>query len=113
LNFDQAGVIQGTFSNGQISNLAQLVLAQPQNPEGLDKIGNNGFALSANSGPDPIGLAGQGNLGKIQGGSLEGSNVDLTVELSNMIIAQRGFDTNSRMISVVNETLDVLSRLGQ
>ncbi len=113
LNFDQAGVIQGTFSNGQISSLAQLVLAHPQNPEGLTKIGDNGFALSLNSGPDPIGLAGQGNLGKIQGGSLEGSNVDLTVELSNMIIAQRGFDTNSRMISVVNETLDVLSRLGQ
>ncbi len=113
LNFDQAGIIQGTFSNGQILSLAQLALAQPQNPEGLAKTGNNGYSLSPNTGPVPIGLPGQGNLGKIQGGSLEGSNVDLTNELSNMIIAQRGFDTNSRMISVVNETLNTLSHLGQ
>ncbi len=113
LNFDSTGVIQGTFSNGQTVGLAQVVLDQVQNPEGLNDAGNNDFTPSVNSGPSQTGLAGQNTFGQIQGGSLEGSNVDLTVELSNMIVAQRSFDTDSRMIAVINETLDTLSHLGQ
>ncbi len=113
LSVDQEGFIKGSFTNGQTVNLAQLALAQVQNPEGLAKIGNNDYAASPNSGPTHVGLAGTGDFGTIQGGSLEGSNVDLTVELSNMIVAQRGFDTNSRMMAVVNETLDVTDHLGE
>ncbi len=113
LNFDPTGVIQGTFYNGQIIGLAQVVLDQVQNPDGLNNVGNNDYLQSVNSGPSQAGLAGQNTFGLIQGGSLEGSNVDLTVELSNMIVAQRSFDTNSRVIAVVNETMDTLSHLGQ
>jgi flagellar hook protein FlgE len=113
LNFDATGVIQGTFSNGQTVGLAQVALDQVQNPEGLDNVGNSDYTQSVNSGPSQVGLAGQGTFGQILDDSLEGSNVDLTVELSNMIIAQRSFDTNSRMIAVINETLDTISHLGQ
>jgi flagellar hook-basal body protein len=113
LNIDETGTLQGSFSNGQNINVAQLALTQVANPNGLAKVGNNEFAASPNSGPSHVGFGGQGGFGKILSGSLEGSNVDLTVELSNMIIAQRGFETNARMITVVNETMDTLSRLGQ
>jgi flagellar hook protein FlgE len=60
-----------------------------------------------------MGLAGQNGFGTTKGGTLEGSNVDLTVELSNMIVAQRGFQTNARMVSVISDTLQVLTQLGQ
>jgi flagellar hook protein FlgE len=113
LNFNQSGVVQGTFSNGQVVNLAQVELAQVQNPEGLSNVGDNYFSPSDNSGPSQMGLAGEGNFGTIQADTLEGSNVDLSVELSNMIVAQRGFETNARMISAVNDELQVLSNLGR
>lgn len=113
LNFDQTGILQGTFSNGRTVDLAQVVIDQVQNPEGLNKIGNNGFSFSPNSGPVQSGLAGQGDFGKIQSGALEGSNVDLAVELSNMILAQRGFASNARVLSAVNENLDTLTNLGR
>ena len=113
LNFDQQGILMGTFTNNQTVALGQVVLEQVQNPEGLSKVGSNDFALSSNSGPVRVGSAGVGNFGKVLGGSLESSNVDLSVELSNMIVAQRGFETNARMISVVNDELNVLRNLGQ
>ena len=113
LSFNTTGVIQGSFTNGLTVNLAQVVLEQVQNPGGLNKMGNNAYEISPNTGPTELGLAGQGGFGTIQGGSLEGSNVDLTVELTNMVLAQRGFTVNSRVISAVSETLDVLTNLGK
>ena len=112
LSVDPTGVVQGSFSNGQVVGLAQIALAQVQNPEGLNKAGSNAYTLSPNAGYEQVGEAGTGNFGTIQSGYLEGSNVDLSVELSNMIIAQRGFDSNSRMIAVTNENLQVLTQLG-
>lgn len=113
LNIDQTGVIQGSFTNGRSIDLAQIALTQVQNPEGLNNVGNNDFSVSTNTGSTQTGFGGQGNFGKIQPDTLEGSNVDLTVELSNMIVAQRGFDSNSRMIAAVNETMNVLTDLGR
>jgi len=113
VNFDPTGTIQGSFSNGQIVPLAQVALEQVQNPDGLSKVGNNYFVNSSNSGPNQIGFGSSGTFGKIQGGTLESSNVDLSVELSNMIVAQRGFQTNARMISVVDDELNVLAELGR
>ncbi len=113
VNFDATGTINGTFSNGQVTALGQVILAEPNNPDGLANVGNNYYQTSPNSGPMFVGNAGQLDLGTVQGGTLELSNVDLTVELSNMIIAQRGFDVNSRVISVENSNLQILSQLGQ
>ena len=113
VSFDATGTINGTFSNGQVQALGQVILAEPNNPDGLANVGNNYYQTSPNSGPMFLGTAGQLDLGTVQGNSLELSNVDLSVELSNMIIAQRGFDVNSRVISVENSNLQILSQLGQ
>jgi flagellar hook-basal body protein len=113
VSFDKLGTIVGSFSNGENVALARLVMAMPDNQEGLSKVGGNYYATSANSGPMFLGQAGQLGVGTIQGNALEGSNVDLTIELSNMIIAQRGFEVNARVISVTNSTLETVTRLGQ
>ncbi len=113
VQFDKLGNIVGSFSNNQNVALAQVVLAMPNNQGGLGKVGSNYYAQSANSGPMFVGIAGQLGMGTIQGNSLELSNVDLTVELSNMIIAQRGFEVNARVISVTNSTLQTTVQLGQ
>jgi flagellar hook protein FlgE len=113
VNFDQTGTLVGSFSNGQKADLAQVVLASVSNEGGLSNVGNNHFQASPNSGSVQIGLAGQNGLGTVTGGAVEGSNVDLTIELSNMIIAQRGFDTNARVISAVSSELQTISQLGQ
>jgi flagellar hook protein FlgE len=113
LEFNQTGTIVGSFTNGQKADLAQVVLASVSNEGGLSNVGNNDFQASINSGSVQLGLAGQNGLGTIEGDSLEGSNVDLTVELSNMIVAQRGFDTNARVIAAVNSELQTVTQLGQ
>jgi len=113
MSFDGEGSIVGSFSNGQNIKLAQLVMEQVANPEGLNKVGSNYFTTSPNSGAGRLGMAAHGNFGKIQGNSLEGSNVDLTVELSNMIVAQRGFEVNAMMVSVVSDTMKVTDDLGR
>jgi flagellar hook protein FlgE len=111
--FDETGKIQGTFSNGQTIALAQVAMATVENEGGLNNVGSNYYSQSINSGAETIGLAGQNGAGTIEGGSLEGSNVDLTVELSNMIIAQRGFEVNARVITVESQNLQTLTQLGQ
>jgi flagellar hook-basal body protein len=113
LSFNQTGTIVGSFTNGQKLDLAQVALASVNNPGGLNNTGSNYYSTSINSGAMELGSAGQNGLGSIEGGSLEGSNVNLTVELSNMIIAQRGFDTNARMISVVSSELQTITQLGE
>ncbi len=113
LSFDQTGTIVGSFTNGQRVDLAQVAMAEVMNPEGLNNVGNNYFTASPSSGALQLGVGGQNGLGTIEGYSLEGSNVDLTVELTNMVIAQRGFQTNARVISAVDNTLQVLTQLGQ
>jgi flagellar hook-basal body protein len=112
VNFDETGKIVGSFSNGQTTALGQVALAKVDNEAGLTAVGNNHYQVSVNSGAETIGQAGQNGFGTIAGDSLEGSNVDLTVELSNMIVAQKGFDTNARMIATMNNILQVTSQLG-
>jgi len=113
VSFDATGTINGSFTNGQTTAIGQVVIAMPNNADGLSKVGSNYYQASPNSGPMFVGFAGQDGVGTVQGSTLELSNVDLTVELTNMIIAQRGFDVNSRVISVENSNLQILSQLGQ
>jgi flagellar hook-basal body protein len=97
LSISQAGVIEGNFTNGQTGvDLARISMARFSNPEGLSSVGGNYYTQSANSGPLTIGFAGEGTIGTLQSGALEASNVDLGLELTNMIIAQRSYDANSR-----------------
>ncbi len=111
VSFDNTGVVQGQFSNGRTVALAQLAIAGFNNESGLLRQGNNYFAASASSGQALVGVAGTGGRGSVQGSALEGSNVDIAVEFSRLIIAQRGFQVNARTITAANETLQELANV--
>ncbi|TZE83350.1 flagellar hook protein FlgE [Calorimonas adulescens] len=105
---DQYGKVVGTYSNGGRQLLGVLAIADFANEGGLQKIGDNLFIDTNNSGNPEIGQAGGRGLGVINPGTLEMSNVDLSQEFTNMIIAQRGFQANSRIITAADELLQEL-----
>lgn len=111
VSFDQTGQVQGRFSNGRTVPIAQLAIAGFNNQTGLLRDGNNYYVASAASGQPIIGTAASGGVGSIQGGSLEGSNVDVAAEFSRLIIAQRGFQVNAQTITAANETLQQLANI--
>jgi flagellar hook protein FlgE len=102
------GTIVGTYSNGQTQSLAKIALATFTNPEGLEKIGSNLYAVSANSGNYTTVVAGSGGSGSLSSGTLEMSNVDLAEQFSNMMISQRAYQANSKVISTADEMLQSL-----
>lgn len=108
---DASGVISGFYSNGRTRPLAQIALAIFHNPSGLHKIGKSLFVQSNNSGQPEIGEPGTSGRGTIAPSSLEMSNVDLAEEFTQMIVTQRGFQANSRVISVSDELLQELVNL--
>ncbi|HHC08778.1 MAG TPA: flagellar hook protein FlgE [Actinobacteria bacterium] len=99
------GSINGVFSNGESKRLAQIATATFNNPSGLLRKGESQFTASVNSGQALIGAPGGGGKGTIAAGALEMSNVDLAQEFTNLIIAQRGFQANSRIITASDEVL--------
>ncbi len=111
ISVDTHGVITGFFTNGVSRSLAQVTLAAFNNPSGLLRAGDNVFAESANSGIAVLGFAGSSNTSTVTPGALENSNVDLSQEFTNMIIAQRGFQANARVITTSDEMLTELVNL--
>lgn len=111
ISVDGQGIITGYFTNGVSRALAQVALAQFTNPSGLLRTGDNTYSQSANSGGPVIGFAGGTIASAITPGALEGSNVDISQEFTNMIIAQRGFQANARVISTSDEMLNELVNL--
>ncbi|MFE4810922.1 flagellar hook protein FlgE [Peribacillus simplex] len=109
-NIGATGEINGVYSNGLITTLGQLAVAKFSNASGLTKTGGNTFQESINSGTANINIAGEGR-GVIASGSLEMSNVDLSEEFTEMIVAQRGFQSNSRIITTSDEILQELVNL--
>lgn len=107
-SIDATGVITGSFTNGTKKSLGQIVLAKFDNPMGLQKIGNNFYENSPNSGDPQIGRPGSSGFGSINPGTLEMSNVDLSMEFTEMITTQRGFQANSRVITTTDEMLQEL-----
>ncbi|MDF2500586.1 MAG: flagellar hook protein FlgE [Anaerosporomusa subterranea] len=108
---DVNGIITGRYSNNQSRVLGQVAIANFNNPGGLTKSGESLFIQSANSGEAQIGASGTGGRGSLNPGSLEMSNVDLAQEFSNMIITQRGFQANSKIITTTDEMLQELANL--
>lgn len=102
------GTIVGAFSNGTNQALAQVALADFNNPQGLERAGDNMYTLSANSGSPVIGYSGRETSSTIASGALEMSNVDLAQEFTEMIITQRGFQANGKMITTSDEMLQNL-----
>ena len=107
------GLITGRFSNGTTRNLGQVALTRFINPDGLQPVGKNLFIESGDSGTPLVGTPGLGSFGKVVSSTLEGSNVDLGDELVNMIIMQRGFQANSRIITTTNDLLGELVNLAR
>ena len=105
------GTITGSFTNGQQKALAQLAIATFQNEDGLERIGGNQFAETAASGLAQLGTANTGRFGSIVAGSLEESNVNLANEFTNLIIAQRAFEANSRGIQTADQNLITITHI--
>jgi flagellar hook protein FlgE len=106
--FDASGTITGFYSNGKMRVIGQIALASFTNPRGLQRAGNNLFVETTNSGTFNLGEAGTEGRGTISGSALEMSNVDLAEEFTQMIVTQRGFQANSRVITVSDEMLQEL-----
>jgi flagellar hook protein FlgE len=108
ISVDNHGVITGFFTNGVNRSLAQIALASFNNPSGLIRAGGNVYEETANSGLAVIGFAGVTNSSVLTPGALESSNVDISQEFTNMIITQRGFQANARVITTADEMLNEL-----
>lgn len=110
-NVNAYGQAIGVFSNGLNRTLGQLSLANFINPAGLMRMGENIYGVSTNSGTPQYSTPGEDGRGLISAGYLEMSNVDLAQQFTNMIVAQRGFQANSRVISASDELLSELVNL--
>ena len=96
---------------GQSRPAGQIELATFRNPQGLQPLGDNGWARSYTSGDPVVGVPGDGNLGVLQAGALEESNVDITGELVNMITAQRIYQANAQSIKTIDQVLQTIVNL--
>ena len=99
------GKIVAQYSSGQQTIVGQLAMANFNNPKGLIKMGSNRYSESASSGIANVGVAATGGRGSIIGSALESSNVDIATEFTQMILAQRGYQANSRSITTADEIL--------
>ena len=102
---NSSGQIVATFGAGQTVVVGQLAMANFNNPKGLVKMGSNRYSESASSGIANVGVAATGGRGSIIGSALESSNVDIATEFTQMILAQRGYQANSRSITTADEIL--------
>lgn len=108
---DSDGIIIGTYTNGLKEEIGQVALANFVNPQGLDKIGGTYFKTTFNSGIADVLTPNSQGVGSISAGTLEMSNVDLSTEFTDMIVAQRGFQANSRSITTSDTLLEEILRL--
>lgn len=105
------GTVVGNYSNEQTQLLGQIVLANFANNEGLASEGDNVWSATQSSGVALLGTAGTGNFGTLTNGALEASNVDLSKELVNMIVAQRNYQSNAQTIKTRDQILNTLVNL--
>jgi flagellar hook protein FlgE len=105
ISVDPDGTIQGTLNPGQTIVMARVALASFNNPKGLAKIGSNLFIPNQSAGDANVGTAGTGGRGTLFGSALEQSNVDMAQQFTQMILAQRGYQANSRAITTSDELL--------
>lgn len=111
LNASADGTLTGVASNGRRIDVAQLAIARFSNNQGLENVGDNYFAQTANSGSPDVGVGQTSGRGTIRGAQLESSNVDLALEFTQLIIAQRAFSASARSITVATEVLQELNNL--
>jgi flagellar hook protein FlgE len=109
---DASGVISASFSNGQTQNVGEIAIASVTNSEGLELAGGNNYQTTAASGAASVGAPGAGGRGEIEDDTLEQSNVDISTEFANLIVAQRAFEANSKTVTtfdtVTQETINMI-----
>jgi flagellar hook protein FlgE len=110
-SFGPDGVLTGVYDDGISRSLGQVAIADFNNPMGLERVGDTAFRDSPSSGAVSLGVCGQGRRGTLMVGSLEMSNVDLAAEFTNLILAQRGFQASSRVITTSDQVLEDLVNL--
>ncbi len=103
LSIGDGGKVVGEYSNGRQVTVAQLAMATLRNPESLAAVGGNNYRLTQDSSALAMGTANTGGRGSVIGQSLEGSNVDIAREFTNLIVYQRGYQANSKVISAIDE----------
>ncbi|WP_018950208.1 flagellar hook protein FlgE [Thioalkalivibrio sp. ALMg11] len=108
VDIDDSGVVFARFTNGQSTVLGQVAMASFTNPQGLEQLGNNNWAETFAAGEPVFAAPGTGNLGSIQSGALEASNVDIAQELVNLITAQRNFQANAQTISAADQVTQTI-----
>ena len=111
INIESNGIVMARYSNGQSKPAGQVELATFRNPQGLQPMGGNEWSATYASGDPVTGIPGDGNMGLLQSGALEESNVDLTGELVNMIVAQRMYQANAQTIKTEDQVLQTLVNL--
>jgi flagellar hook protein FlgE len=111
IQVESNGIVMAQYSNGQTKPAGQVEMATFRNPQGLHPNGGNTWSRSFASGDPIVGIPGDGNLGVLQAGALEESNVDLTAELVNMITAQRVYQANAQTIKTQDQVLQTLVNL--
>jgi flagellar hook protein FlgE len=111
VSVDSTGKLIAQYSNGQTKAAGQLELATFRNPQGLAAQGGNSWKQTSASGGPIVGVAGDGNLGSLNAGSLEESNVDLTAQLVQMITAQRDYQANAQTIKTMDQAMQTLVNL--
>ncbi|MFO1389073.1 flagellar hook-basal body complex protein [Cellvibrio sp.] len=111
LDVDSKGILFARFTNGEAQTLGQVALANFNNVEGLKPVGNSMWAQTFETGEAIIGAPGSSSLGNITSGALEESNVDLSEELVNLIIAQRNYQANAKTIETANATTQTIINL--
>ena len=97
------GKILAQYSNGQQTMVGQLAMAAVRNPESLIAVGNNNYQLSAKSALPAVGIPNTGGRGQILGGAVEFSTVDIAREFTNLIVLQRGYQANAKVVTTVDE----------
>lgn len=108
---DATGTVIGSFTNGTQQALGQLQLSDFNNPSGLSRNGDNMYQATGNSGDPVLNYSGEGATSTIASGALEMSNVDLAQEFTDMIVAQRGFQANGKVITTSDQMLQDLVQL--
>jgi flagellar hook protein FlgE len=108
ITVENNGIVMARYSNGQSKPAGQVEIANFRNPQGLQPLGDNGWGRTYASGDPILGTPGNGNLGVLQSGALEESNVDLTGELVSMITAQRAYQANAQSIKTEDQIMQTL-----
>jgi flagellar hook protein FlgE len=103
VTLQDGGNIVATYSNGKTLTIGQIALAKISNPDSLISAGNNDYQLGSDTITPSVGAANTGGRGTILGGSLEASNADIAKEFTNLIVFQRGYQANAKVITTLDQ----------